>query len=209
MVRLFEDRLMIRIGQPDRWWNYKLPMLRLGTALTVVIAGLCFWSFYGAVVEALTWGVIHQRTVHFRGQTLKVPWFWHVEEWTNYNEFELTRRRQSFPHISSVGVRYMNSSPDSVPDQIERMRKSEKESIEKIRAMGYLTVEPDRNFARHEFTKRNWDCVDQSLIPKSFLHLTCYSLDGRWIVWLLGDEKHSEDFEMILRGVAMMGNPNK
>lgn len=192
----------MKIGRPDGWWNRKVPIARICLVVGVLLAGLYVWGNYGDLISSIVWGVRHKKTVSFRGQTLQVPWFWREEEWTNYNEFELTRSYRGFAIPSSVTVRYENSTSADVQKRVEMMKSNNARAI-KVPGLFYEDYEGD------DFTRTHYMCLAQGLKWSPILGVDCFSRDGRWSVMIFGLKQARPEFQMILRGVASMGNPTK
>jgi hypothetical protein len=193
---------IVKIGRPNGWWNRKVPLARISLIVGLLLAGLYVWSAYGDLIGSIAWGVRHRRTVSFRGQTLQVPWFWREEKWINYNEFELTRSYSGFAIPSSVTVRYENSGPGDVQKRLERMRINNAQAL-KVPGWFYDDYEGDN------FSKAHYLCVEQGVRWSPIQAVDCFSRDGRWSVRMFGLKQTRREFEMILRGVASMGNPTK
>jgi hypothetical protein len=168
----------------------------------VLLAGLYVWGNYGDLISSIVWGVRHKRTVSFRGQTLRVPWFWREEEWTNYNEFELTRRYRGFAIPSSVTVRYENSAPGDVEKRVELMKSNNAQAL-KVPGWFYDDYEGD------DFSRTHYMCLAQGFKWSPILGVDCFSRDDRWSVSMFGLKQTRPELQMILRGVASMGNPTK
>jgi hypothetical protein len=195
----------VKIGRPDAWWNRRVPIGRLCLAMGVVLACLYVWLAYGDLISSIVWGVRHQRTANFRGQTLQVPWFWREKTWTNYNEFELTRQYAGLTLPSNIIVRYQNISPDDVESTVERMKRMSNESAQKFQI-------PDlfyRDYDGNDFTKTHYLCMERGFSRSLMLFVECYSRDGRWSVSMWGLKQTRPELETILDGVASMGNPTK
>jgi hypothetical protein len=193
---------ILKIGRPDGWWNRKVPIARISLAVGVLLVGLYVWGAYGDSIGSIVWGVRHQRTATFRGQTLQLPWFWREEEWTNYNEFELTRSDRGLAFSSSVTVTYENSAPGDVQKSVERMKNNNAQAL-KVPGWFYDNYEGD------DFSKTHYACLEQGFKWSPILSVDCFSRDGRWSVRMFGSKQTRREFEMILRGVASMGNPSK
>jgi hypothetical protein len=195
----------LKIGRPDRWWNRKVPIARISLAVGVLLAGLYVWGFYGDSIRSIVWGIRYQRTASFRGQTLQVPWFWREKTWTNYNEFEVTRQYGGLAFSSDVTVRHQNISPEDVQRTVGRMKRMSDESAQKFQI-------PDlfyKDYEGNDFTRTHYLCMERGLSGSPMLFVECYSRDGRWNVSIVGLKQTRSEFEMILRGVASMGNPSK
>jgi hypothetical protein len=192
----------LNIGRSDGWWNRKVPIARICLIAGVLLAGLYVWGNYGDLIENVAWGARHQKTVSFRGQTLKVPWLWREEEWINYNEFELTRSYRGFPIPSPVTVRYENIAPGDIQRRMEIMRNSSTQSL-KVPDWFY------NDYEGGDFTKAHYVCQEQSVRWSPLLIVNCFSRDGRWTVDMFGLKQTRPEFETILRGEASMGNPTK
>jgi hypothetical protein len=193
----------LKIGRPDGWWNRRVPIARIALVVGVLLAGLYVWGAYGDLISSIIWGVRHQRTVSFRGQALRVPWFWQEKEWTNYNEFDLTRSYGGFTSPpTSVRVRYENSAPSDIQKRVERMLS---QNAQTVKLAGYFY----NNYEGNDFTKAHYVCLEQGLTWSPTLGVNCFSRDGRWIVIMFGSKQTLSEFETILRGVASMENPAK
>ena len=79
------------IGDQKRWWNRRVPILRICAVLGIALFGFLVWVFYGEFFQNIAWDLRYHRAASFRGQSLQVPWLWREEVWTRYSEFELTR----------------------------------------------------------------------------------------------------------------------
>jgi hypothetical protein len=193
---------ILKIGRPDGWWNRKIPIVRIIVIAVAVVCGLYVWAAYGDLISSIVWGVRHQRMANFRGQTLQVPWFWREEEWANYNEFKLTRS-YAVPTLSpTVTVRYENSGPDDVQRKVNNVRDG-------YARMAQLSNSFRGRYESTDFSNEHYVCLDYGSNLSQFLIVNCFSRDGRWSVQILGMQPSRSDFEMILRGVASMGNPSK
>jgi len=195
----------VKIGRPDAWWNRRIPIGRLCLAMGVVLAGLYVWLAFGDLISSTIWGVRHQRTASFRGQTLQVPWFWREKTWTNYNEFELTRPYGGLAFPSDVTVRHQNISPDDVQRTVERMKRMSNESAQKFQMPNLFY----KDYEGDDFTRMHYLCMERGPSGSLTLFVECYSRDGRWNVSIIGLKRSRSEFETILRGVAFMGNPSK
>jgi hypothetical protein len=193
----------LKIGRPDGWWNRHVPIARMSLVVGVLLVGLYVWGAYGDLIAAIAWGVRHQRTASFRGQTLQVPWFWREEEWTNYNEFELTRSHRAIAIPSSVTVRYENIAREDVQKRVEIMKSGNARAAAKLPDWFYGDYEGD------DFSKTHYMCLEQGVSDSPILAVNCFSRDGRWSVMMLGPKQTQAEFQMILRGVASMGSPTK
>ena len=192
----------MKLGRLDGWWNRRVPIAQICLIVGVLLAGLYVWSAYGDLISSIVWGVRHKRTVSFRGQALRVPWFWREEVWTNYNQFELTRSNSGLAFNPTVTVRYENSEPENAQGEVDGIRKLYAR-ISQVPSSFYGDYEGDN------FSKTHYVCLEEQskLTPVTFV--TCFSRDGRWMVRMIGLRQILPDFEMILRGVASMGNPTK
>jgi hypothetical protein len=101
----------MKIGRPDGWWNRKIPIARIGLIAAALFLGFYIWAAYGDLIGTVLWDIRHQRTASFRGQTLRLPWLWREEEWTNYNEFNLKQSRGRLVLPASVTVTYEGATP--------------------------------------------------------------------------------------------------
>jgi len=191
----------VKIGRPDSWWNRRVPIARICLIVGVLLAGLYVWGAYGGLIDSVAWGVRHQLMASFRGQTLKVPWFWREEEWVNYNEFELTRPYGGFVVPSSVTVRYEDIAPGDVQKRMEIMKRNNAQALSRVPGWFYDDYKGD------DFSRTNYVCLEQGLMRSSIFAVDCFSRDGRWSVRIFGSRQSQSEFELILRGVASMGNP--
>ena len=192
----------MRIGRPDAWWNRKIPIVRICVIAVAVFCGFYVWVAYGNLIGSIVWGVRHQRMANFRGQTLQIPWFWREEKWAHYDEFELTRSYGGLVFFSSVTVRYENSGPDDVQREVNNFSK----------IYPRLSQQPGSFYGDYEgddFTKAHYVCLENGARPSEVIFVHCFSRDGRWVVSMSGLQRSRSEFEMILRGVAAMGNPSK
>jgi hypothetical protein len=194
-----EGELRMMIGEQKRWCNRRVPILRIGAVVGIALFGFLVWVFYGEFFQNAVWSVCHQRTATFRGQALQVPWLWREEKWTNYNEFKLTRSYLRPTSISSVTVSYENLTPTDLQKQIDAMRGLYTKLFPKLGS--YYNDDASIN--------PQFICMDKGTGTSQFLFMTCYSQDGRWMVRMIGLERKSSDFAMILRGVDAMGTPSK
>jgi hypothetical protein len=194
--------VILKIGRPDGWWNSKVPIGRMILVAGVFLAGLFVWGAFGDLIGSVVWGIRHQHTASFRGQTLQLPWFWREEEWINYNEFELNRSYGRLAIPSSVTVRYENIAPEDIQKRIEIM-KSDFAGVVKV--SGWF----DDDYEGDAFTKTRYVCHEKGYTWSPVLIVNCFSRDGRWSVDMLGSRQTRLEFEMILRGVASMGDPTK
>jgi hypothetical protein len=187
------------IGEQKRWWNRRVPILRIGAVVGIALFGFLVWVFCGDFIQTVTWDLRYHRTASFRGQTLQVPWFWREDQWTNYNEFELTRNHVPPTFISSVTVTYEHWTPADLQKQIDAMRGL------------YTKLFPELGSYYNDDASINphFICMDKGTGTSQFLFMTCYSQDGRWMVRMIDLERKSSDFAMILRGVDAMGTPSK
>jgi hypothetical protein len=195
----------VKIGQPDRWWNRRVPIARIGLIVVVALVSFYFWVFYGDLIGNVLWGVRYQRTASFRGQTLQVPWFWREEEWTNYNEFDLSRASRDPRLFSSVTITYENITPSDAQRRVELMRHQFTQLPQMSRVSGYFYG----NYESDDFSRAQYLCLDQGFKWSPNLRVTCFSRDGRWRVAMFGSNQTRSEFEIILHGVASMGNPTK
>jgi hypothetical protein len=190
------------IGDQKRWWNRRittLPILRIYAYIGVLLFGFLIWVFCGDFIQTVAWDLCHHRTASFRGQTMQVPWFWREDQWTNYNEFELTRNHVPPSFISSVTVTYEHWTPTDIQKQIDAMRGL------------YTKLFPELGSYYNDDASINphFICMDKETGTSQFVFMTCYSQDGRWMVRMIGLERRSPEFAMILRGVDAMGTPSK
>jgi hypothetical protein len=193
---------MLKIGRPDRWWNRNVSIVRIGVIAVAVVCGFFVWAIYGDLIGSVAWGVRHQRTASFRGQTLQVPWFWREEKWANYNEFTLSRSYSGLVLSPSVTVRYENSAPDDVQRRVNNFSKF----------YAQTSQQPDSYFGDYEggdFTKAHYVCLENGARHTEVIFVDCFSRDGRWVVSMFGLQRSRSEFEMILRGVVAMGNQSK
>jgi hypothetical protein len=193
---------IVKIGRPDGWWNRKVPIARISLVVGVLLAGLYVWGNYGDLIGNIVWGVRHQHTAIFRGQAIRVPWLWREDEWTNYNEFELTRASREPAFISRVTVTYENSAPGDVQEKVRIMR-SQNARLSQVPGWYYGDYEGD------DFSKAPYVCLNTGFKSLPNLIVNCLSRDGRWRVDMFGSKQTRSEFEMILHGVASMGNPAK
>jgi hypothetical protein len=188
------------IGNQTRWWNRRVPILRICAVLGIALFGFLMWVFYGDFIQTVAWDLRYHRTVSFRGQALQVPWLWREEEWTKYNQFELTRSRLLWPIIpTSVTVLYENLSPADLQKEIDGMRALDAK----------LTHYPGDYFDPDASIDSHFVCTDRGSSRSDFEWTICFSRDGHWSVRMLGLKQDRFDFEMILRGVDAMGTPSK
>jgi hypothetical protein len=193
---------ILKIGRSDGWWNRKVPIVRISVIAGVVVCGFYVWAIYGDLIGSVAWGIRHQRMASFRGQSLQVPWFWKEEKWANYNKFELTRSYGAVAFNSFVTVRYENSAPDDVQRKVDTLSKIYAR-ISQQSGSFYGDYEGD------DFIKTHYACLENGASSSSVIFVTCFSRDGRWMVSMTGLQQSRSEFEMILRGVASMGNPSK
>jgi hypothetical protein len=188
------------IGEQKRWWNRRVPILRIGAFFAVALLGFLIWVFYGDFIQNIAWDIRYHRTASFRGQTLQVPWLWREKEWTNYNEFELTRSHLLRPIIpTSVTVSHENLTPEYLQKEIDGMRALDAK----------LTHYPGDYFDLDASIDSHFVCTDRGSSRSDFEWLTCISRDGRWRVLMIGLKQDRSDIETILRGVDAMGTPSK
>ena len=187
------------IGEQERWWNRRVPILRIGAFF--VVANFCFfvWVLCGDSIQNVAWDLRYHRTASFRGQSLQVPWLWREEEWTNYNEFELTRSHLRPAVPTSVMVSYRNLSPSDMEKQIEGFRALDAK----------LTHHPGDYFDPDLSIDPHFVCTDRGSSLSEFEWIACFSRDGRWSVSMPGLKQDRSDFGMILRGVDAMGTLSK
>jgi hypothetical protein len=179
-----------------------VPILRICAIIAVAVAAILVWAGYADLIQTIAWDIRHQRTASFRGQTLKVPWLWREEEWTNYNYFELLRTSSDPRETATVSVHYVDSSPEAVPRELENARK-----LAARLSGGTGGFYGDYTF--DEFSKSQYVCVVTGSKWAPTRMIECYSLDGRWSIWMHGTKRSLSDAGTILRGVAAMGNPSK
>jgi hypothetical protein len=163
------------------------------------LIGFLAFLFCGDFVANAVWSVSHRRAASFRGQTLKLPWLWREEAWTNYNEFDLTRRYVGVALPSTAMVRYVNLSKADVPREIDGFR----------RLYANLSSKAPGTYTREDLIDAIFVCEDQGSNRSQILFINCISRDGRWRVTFIGLERSRSNFEMILKGVASMGTPSK
>jgi hypothetical protein len=188
------------IGNQHRWWNRRVPILRICVFAGIALFGLLIWVFYGDFIQNIAWDLRYHRAANFRGQTLQVPWLWREKEWTKYNEFELTGShllRPTFP--ASVSISYKNLSSADVQKNIDGLRGL---SAKLSHHSGDYS-DPDASINPH------FVCMDNGSNWSQFEWIICFSRDGRWHVLMTGLKQDRPDFEMILRGVDAMGTPSK
>jgi hypothetical protein len=193
-------------------------MLPTSIAVVTVLAGMFVWLASGDLIVDFVWGIRHQHTASFRGQTLRLPFLWRKNDGTNYNEFELSRSSTRFQIGSSVTVHYVNSTPEEAARFIELGRKAHAERQKKMEALidqafsekaSQRPLISNTDFHGDAFTEAHYVCLNDGVIQSRLLTLSCRSRDGRWNVSIWGLDKNLADFEMILHGVASMGNPSK
>jgi hypothetical protein len=158
----------------------------------------------------LTWSITSygdfsiQRTASFRGQNLSVLWLWREERWTNYNQFELTRSGGSFVLPDSTVVRYKNATSEDMEKMVE-FGKRQRNSTPRPQVLGWF----DGEYKGDDFNRTHYVCLDTGITSSPILGVECYSRDGHWMVSFFGPKQSLSEFEMILHGVASMGNPTK
>ena len=191
---------MILAGNPDRWWNYKLPMRKIAIAIAATLALLLAWVTCGGIATDVSWDIVHHRTAALRGQTLQVPWFWREADW-GYYELDLVH-----DHIgliaapSQVMVSYdPDLDPQSVPFRIKQEHAVSERLAGKLSFHIYdASIDP------------HYACVAMGFERDRVASLHCYSLKGHWIATLLvGSNADLPAFRQILTGVAAMGTPAK
>jgi hypothetical protein len=188
------------IGEQKRWWNRRVPILRISAFAVAAFLGVIVWVVYGHFIHSVAWDLRYHRTAIFRGQTMQVPWFWEEDEWTKYKEFELTRShllRPPFP--TSVTISYEHLSPTDIQKEIDGFRALDAK----------LTHHPGDYFDPDASIDSHFVCMDRGSSLSEFEWLTCFSRDGRWRVLMIGLTQDRSDFETILRGVDAMGTPSK
>jgi hypothetical protein len=180
------------IGDSNRWWNRRLPILRIGIVVGVVIFGFWAWTSEGFWINDIVWGILHRHTATFRGQTLAVPGGWKEEERTNYNNIHLIRSTFAQPFDGLVTVTYQKMSPDQLHEMLLNLRG---------RSAGDYPVD--------EVNEAHYICLRMGFKLDRGAMVDCLSRDGRWNVVLLGTESNHSDFEAILHGVTAMKDPLK
>jgi hypothetical protein len=193
----------MKIGRPDGWWNRKIPIARIGLIAVALFLGFYIWAAYGDLIETVFWDIRHQRTASFRGQTLRLPWLWREEEWTNYNEFNLKRNRGRLDLPALVTVTYKGVTPGDMEKMWEFMK------AHPISSSPALPGWINREYEGEDFSRTHYVCLDAHFTWSPVLILNCFSRDGRWTVNFFGSRQSLSEFEMILQGVASMGNPTK
>jgi hypothetical protein len=187
------------IGDQRRWWNREVPILRIGAVAGFAFIVFWTWVLLGDCIQNAAWSIDHQRTASFRGQTLHVPWLWREEEWTNYNEFNLTRSYVGTMWTTRVVVSYKNSAPADVLREVETRRENAAE----------LSRRSIDFYERDDVIDPHFICMDSGFKSLPRLFIDCFSLDGRWDVSMRGLDRSRSDFRVILRGVGLMGKPSK
>jgi len=183
-------------GQENRWWRRRIPGKPLLFTAVFLVAATYWWIYWGDSTSALAWDVMHGRTATFRGQSLKVPWLWKKEPWTNYNEFRLTRYG-SGPLSPSVTLEFGRFDPSVMHDRLKQMR-----------ARPSLANWTSEDYEGDDFTLTHYRCVRNGFCHSGLAIVDCFSLDGRWAVHLIGQADTYPDYNQILRGVAAMGDPS-
>jgi hypothetical protein len=180
------------ISDPNRWWNRRLPILRIGIVAVVVILGFraCISEWFW--IDDVAWGIFHRHTAPFRGQTPAVPGGWKEEERTNYNDIHLIRSTFAQPFDGMVTATYQKMSPDQLQETLRNLM---------ARSAGDYPVDV--------FDKDHYICLRMGFKLDRGEMVDCLSRDGRWNVGLLGTESNHADFQAILHGVAEMGDPSK
>ena len=208
----------MKIGQSDRWWNLEVPIVKISIVVGAAFAALAVWLVYGDLIGDIAWGISHQHNATFRGLTLRVPWRWREEPWTNYNEFEVSRSNGGLAWRASATVYYQNLAPIEAAKiaQLERNLAAESErKVNALIARGAKTISPQPQSGSHhdvhgdDLIEAHYECVNHGLNWSPILTDTCFSRDGRWRVEIIGYEQNRSDLGMILRGVASMGTPSK
>jgi hypothetical protein len=193
----------MRIGRPVGWWNRKIPIARIGLIAVALFLAFYIWAAYRDLIWTVFWDIRHQRTASLRGQTLRLPWLWREEEWTNYNKFDLERNRGRLNLPALVTVRYEGVTPGDMEKMWESM---------KTHRISRPPSEPgwiDREYKGDDFSRTRYVCFEMGFTWSPNLMVDCFSRDGRWTVNFFGSKQSLSEFQIILRGVASMGNPTK
>jgi hypothetical protein len=159
----------------------------------VVLGVAYFWIYFGDITTALAWDIVHRRTATFRGQSLKLPWLWKEEQWTNYNEFRMTDYG-SRTLTTFVTVEFGHFDPSVMHERLLQMRS---------RPVGWTS----EDYPGDESTRTHYRCVRNGFRSSELSIVDCFSLDGRWAAHLVGPPESDSDFQKILREVAGMGDP--
>jgi hypothetical protein len=187
------------IGNQSRWWNRRVPILRICTFTGTAFFGLLLLVNYADFFHDVAWDLRNHRIERFRGQTLQLPWFWREEQWLDYNTFELTRSYGLLTLNPSAVVTYENSAPADVQKKVDMLHGANTRLSRRLKGLT----------ERDDFSNPNYVCLDEEFSGSQYMWMTCFSRDGRWLVDLSGSIKSRSDFEMILRGVDAMGTPSK
>jgi hypothetical protein len=185
------------IGRHERWWNRRIPGRPFLFAAVIILTAGYFWIYFGNVTTALAWDIAHGRTARFRGQSLKLPWFWKEERWTNYNEFTV-KESGSRSLEASVTVRFGHFDPLVMQQRLTHLKN-----------MPGLPGWISDDYPSDDFTRTHYRCARNGFRASAIFMVDCFSVDGRWAVHLVGPPETYPEFEEILRGVAGMGNPTK
>ena len=185
----------MRVGIQNRWWNRPIPGKPLLLTVVLLIGTAYFWIYWGDATNALGWDVVHRRTATFRGQTLKLPWLWKEETWTNYNEFRVTKYAPGLLK-PSITVQFGRFDPSVMHDDWI-----------KIKDQPGLANWIAEDYQGDDFTQAHYKCVRIGFGHSQVTMVDCFSLDGRWAVHLIGRSEVYPELHQILRGVAAMGDP--
>ena len=185
------------IGRKARWWNRKLSR-GVWISFCVALAWIYVWTVYGGACTALAWDITHARTAKFRGQSVKVPWFWKEKEQINYNRLEIGRYGAN-PLQPSVTIAFENSDPANLAGKINQTKES-------LKKKANIAVE---DYRFDDVLDSKFWCVDLKF-PKDTVGLVdCYSRDGLWRVSMVDPSPYKRDLAEILRSVSTMGAPSK
>lgn len=192
------------IGDQKRWWNRRVPILRICAVLGIALFGFLVWVFYGEFFQNIAWDIRYHRAASFRGQSLQVPWLWREEVWTRYSEFELTRN-----HL--LPNRLLPIFPTSVTVSYEKLTPADlQKEIDGMYALDAKLSHHPGDFIDHDASiDSHFVCTDRGSGWSEFEWITCFSRDGRWSVLMIGLKQDRSDFATILRGVDAMGTPSK
>lgn len=192
---------MIVVGDSKQWWNRKLPMGRIGITTAALLALLLLSVMCGQVVRDLVWDVAHHRTARFRGQTLRLPWFWRQDELKEYNQLDLVRDRIGLITVpSQMTVSYdQKLDPKAILIRVNH----EHETANRLGGKFPFYVS-DASIDPH------YSCMGFGFEKGTAASLRCYRLDGYWTVTLMfGSNADLPAFRKILQGVEVMGTPPK
>lgn len=152
------------------------------------------WYGYGAVTMAQVWGMTHGHAATFHMKAVKLPGGWREEEAGPHSDLHLTRPSKWHAAVETVDVEEFKGADVDFERTMNTLRSLEKMATADGDVAGVAAVDA-ANAARYA-------CLEHSATDRTVLHRTCLTLDGRYVVRMLGDENSRADFAAILTALT-------